>query len=253
MNQKLENFPSVNYTSLYESVDRRDFMEGQMKYFGIKRVNRYLTEKFINLRDIEITGYYIDEILHLGTIVSHLNLMRNWYNSCNEPYAIFCEDDISFESIHYWNFTWNEFIENLPSDWGCVQLMRMVSPWSDDANQQLQINLREGRWWGSHSLMKREFVKGLLEKTCMGFNKYRLEVWQNNMVLQPIIENVLFLMDVGKVYNIPFLIENARFNTTLDVKSSDSQQCQIWSHQAILNEWKTKGPALNIKDIMRIS
>jgi len=252
MHSKLENFPSVNYTSLYESVDRRDFMEGQMKYFGIKRVNRYLTEKFINLHDIEITGHYIDTILHLGTIVSQLNLMRNWYNSCNEPYAIFCEDDISFESIHYWNFTWNEFIENLPSDWGCVQLMRIVSPWPEDAEQQLQIDLRPGRWWGSHSLMRREYVKGLLEKTCVGINKYHLEVWQDNIVLQPIIENVLFLMDVGNVYNIPFLIEDARFNTTFDSKSSDSHQCQVRSHRAILNQWKTKGSILNIKDIMTI-
>jgi hypothetical protein len=147
MHLKLENFPSVNYISLYESTDRRDFMECQMKYFGIKRVNRYLTERFINLHDIEITGYYTDTVLHLGTIVSQLNLMRNWYNSCNDPYAIFCEDDISFESINYWNFTWNEFVENLPNDWGCVQLMRIVSPWHDNAEQELQIDLRSGRWW----------------------------------------------------------------------------------------------------------
>jgi hypothetical protein len=252
MNSKLENFPSVNYTSLYESIDRRDFMESQMKYFGIKRVNSYLTERFINLYDIEITGYHIDQITHLGAIVSQLNLMRNWYNSCNEPYSIFCEDDISFESIHYWNFTWNEFIENLPKDWGCVQLMRMVSPWSEDAEQQLQIDLRPGRWWGSHSLMRREYVKRLLEKTCVGINKYHLEVWQNNTSLLPIIENVLFLMDVGKVYNIPFLIEDDRFNTTFNGKLFDAHRDQNNSHQKILNQWKTKGSILDIKDIMTI-
>jgi hypothetical protein len=157
MNSKLENFPSVNYTSLYESIDRRDFMESQMKYFGIKRVNSYLTERFINLYDIEITGYHIDQITHLGAIVSQLNLMRNWYNSCNEPYSIFCEDDISFESIHYWNFTWNEFIENLQLHYPDIPMI-VLEQWKE-LDQKL-YELDEGvynRIWKENNVCLSEY------------------------------------------------------------------------------------------------
>jgi len=250
--EKLQNFPSVNYTSLYESVARREYMQRQLKALGIKRSNVYMTERFSQLTDIKISGPYIDQYSsQLGTIVSHLNLMRNWYNSCNEPYAIFCEDDISFESVDYWNFTWDEFIEHLPKDWECVQLMRLISPWYEDSDQFVKIDLREGRWWGSHSLMSRGYVRKLLEKTCVGVSNYHLEIWEREHAIIPIIENLLF-MGVGKVYNIPLLIEDSNFNTTFENKNSGADSDQVRSHQGILNEWKTNGKLLNIKDIMSL-
>ena len=250
--EKVKNFPSVNYISLYESVDRQQYMEHQLNSIGIKRSNSYITERFDNLSDIEITGPFIHEITgQLGTIIAHLNLMRSWYNSCNEPYAIFCEDDISFESINYWNFTWNEFMENLPADWECVQLMRMVSPWNDYSDQILKIDLREGRWWGSHSLMRRSYVKQILEKTCIGINKYHFELWDGNVPLTPLIENLLFL-GVGKVYNIPLLVEDPRFNSTFENKHVESNNNQERSHRKVLNEWINTGHLLSINDIMSL-
>lgn len=250
--EKLQNFPSVNYISLYESVDRQQYMENQLNALGIKRSNAYISERFDKLSDIKITGPCIHEVTaQFGTIIAHLNIMRNWYNSCNEPYAIFCEDDVSFESVNYWNFTWNEFMENLPSDWECVQLMRLVSPWHNDSEQYLKINLREGRWWGAHSLMRREYVKKILEKTCIGINEYHFEIWDNDILITPIIENLLF-MGVGKVYNIPLLIENLRFNTTFGNRLSDSAKNQERSHRTVLNKWNNTGNLLNIKDIMSL-
>lgn len=249
---KLQNFPSVNYTSLYESAARRTFMEGQMRYLGIDRSNVYLTERFVNLPDLKVTGLYINQVpQQLGTIISQINLMRNWYNSCNEPYAIFCEDDISFETVHYWNFTWDEFMANLPADWECVQLMRMISPWNEHSQSEINIDLRPGRWWGSHSLMRREYVKKLLDKYCVGVSEYNLEVWIGDQGIAPIIENLLF-MGIGTVYNIPLLVEDQRFNTTFKDKNIDADDDQVRSHKGILNEWKTKGLTLNIKDIMTL-
>ena len=249
---KLTNFPSVNYTSLYESVARRTFMEGQLRYLGVDRSNAYLTERFANLPDLKVTGLYIHQVPNqLGTIVSQINLMRNWYNSCNEPYAIFCEDDISFETVHYWNFTWDEFMANLPEDWECVQLMRMISPWNEHSPSEIKIDLRPGRWWGSHSLMRRAYVKKLLDKYCVGISEYNLEVWIGEQGIAPIIENLLF-MGIGKVYNIPLLIEDQRFNTTFSEKNVDADDDQVRSHKGILNEWKTKGHTLDIREITKV-
>jgi hypothetical protein len=227
-------------------------MEGQLRYLGVERSNVYLTERFANLPDLKVTGPYIHQVPHqLGTIVSQINLMRNWYNSCNEPYAIFCEDDISFETVHYWNFTWDEFMENLPEDWECVQLMRMISPWNEHSHSEINIDLRPGRWWGSHSLMRREYVKRLLDKYCVGVSEYNLEIWIGESGVAPIIENLLF-MEIGKVYNIPLLIEDQRFNTTFSEKNIDADDDQVRSHRGILNEWKTKGHTLDIREIMKV-
>lgn len=248
--EKLQNFPSVNYISLYESVDRQQYMENQLNALGVKRTNAYISERFDKLSDIKITGPFVHEVTaQFGTIIAHLNIMRNWYNSCNEPYAIFCEDDVSFESVNYWNFTWNEFMKNLPNDWECVQLMRLISPWDDNAEQFVKIDLREGRWWGAHSLMRREYVKKILEKTCIGFDEYHCEIWEGDVPITPIVENLLFI-GVGKVYNIPLLIENLRFNTTFENRDYESVSNQERSHRSILNEWNNRGRLLTIKDIM---
>jgi len=45
--EKIKNFPSVNYTSLYESVDRRKFMQDQFDQYGITKTNVYLTNDLI--------------------------------------------------------------------------------------------------------------------------------------------------------------------------------------------------------------
>jgi hypothetical protein len=220
-------------------------MNSQLDYFGIKSSSVYLTQRFSTIADhIHCTGPHIAVVdQQLGTVISHLNLMRNWYVSTDEPYAIFCEDDIDFVSINHWNFTWDDFMANLPADWECIQLMRMVSPWGDHAVQELQLDLRWGRWWGSHSLMRRSYVKKLLERSVTGYNRYHLEIWANDCSLMPITENVLFV-GAGTVYNFALLIETDRFRST--ISSAGSVNNQMPSHVVILDQWRTHGANLNI-------
>jgi hypothetical protein len=166
--------------------------------------------------------------------------------SCDEPYAIFCEDDVDFVSINYWNFTWDEFMTNLPEDWECVQLMRMDDNWSGQRIEHiLKLEMRWGRWWGSQSLMRRSYVRRLLDKYCTGYNSYSLDIWHNDTFYIPIVENVLF-MGTGVVYNFPMLIESQLFDTTLINKDVTSHNYQQLSHEIILNQWRTHGHELDI-------
>jgi len=242
---KLENFPSINCTSLRESTDRREFIESQSNLYNIKRTNFYITDRFDDIKDnVIISGIYSDSVWkQYGTIIAHLNLLRNWYNSCNEEYAVFCEDDISFESVNYWNFTWNEFIDNLPENWECVQLSRMESPFVGDSIR-LKVEQRSWHWWGAHSLMRRSYVKKILEKFCISYNEYRLEIED----LQPIIENILFYN--GVVYNFPMVVEHEKFDSTY-IKDRDQGivNSQRASHNCVLNLWRTQGINLSIQDI----
>ena len=32
------------------------------------------------------------------------------------------EDDVDFSTANFWNFTWQEFVNNLPLYWDCMQL-----------------------------------------------------------------------------------------------------------------------------------
>lgn len=248
---KLKNFPSVNYISLKESSERRKFMEEQFTYFGITKTSVYQTERYseifknINIKGAELEKKYIEQ--QQGTMVSYINLLRNWYVSTSEEYAIFCEDDISFESIKYWNFTWNEFIQRIPIDWECLQLIRMISPWSKKDEETLRLDLRHGRWWGSSALLKRSYVKKILDRTCTGYNEYTFDIIYADIKYEPIIENILFL-NLGRVYNFPMFIENINIPTTYLIKTDSVISEQIESHKIILKEWQTNGRTLDLKN-----
>jgi hypothetical protein len=251
--QKLKNFPSVNYTSLSESVDRREFMRQQFAHYGIKS-NQYVTERFGIIADsVKFSGNGIDDAMvqsQFGSIVSHVNLLRHWYQTTNEEYAIFCEDDVSFESINYWNFTWQEFIQALPTNWECVQLTRVTSMLDVPPEvNQLLLELRMGYWWGAYYMMKRTYVKKLLENICVGFNEYRLDISHDGLF--PIIETLLF-RNIHKeiVYSFPLLIESDQFQTTFYGNRISHRVEQEFSHKTILNQWINHGSSMDLHRAM---
>ena len=57
-----------------------------------------------------------------GCVVSHIKMIKKWYDETDEEYAFFCEDDLKLETVNHWNFSWTEFIQSLPEDAECVQL-----------------------------------------------------------------------------------------------------------------------------------
>jgi GR25 family glycosyltransferase involved in LPS biosynthesis len=262
--EKLKGFPSVNYTSLRESVDRRAYMQNQFDHYGITKTNVYLTERFEKIaNNVQVTGtgLHNPEVpTQMGTIISHINLLRNWYVSTDEEYAIFCEDDVSFESIKHWNFTWNEFVQNLPESWNGIQLTKVIMPYCDPAGDpNLSLKITCGRWWGAHSLFTRPYVKLLLDNVCRGYNSYHLDLIDINGVLyRPIIENLLYLQ-ATRVYNFPMLFEDASFDTTFKNKNKitvgveRANDAQYWSHRLVAEQWRSKGATLDFKYAMTLN
>ena len=261
--EKLKNFPSVNYTSLRESTDRRLYMQYQFDCYGLTETNVYIADRFNKISSqVQVTGtsLTLPEVhSQMGCITSHLNLMRNWYVSTDEEYAIFCEDDTSFESIKYWNFTWDDFVQNLPEGWNGVQLRKILMPYCNpDGEPALKLKLTRGRWWGTCSLFKRSYVKAILDATCRGYNSYVLDsINISGTWYAPIIENLLYLQR-GAIYNFPMFVEESNFATTYINKKTitegvdRSNDSQYWSDQLVQKEWKTVGPTLDFRDAMTL-
>jgi GR25 family glycosyltransferase involved in LPS biosynthesis len=133
MKEKLTNFPPVYYISLSDSIDRQQSFENQFLLNGIENV------KMIEAYDGRKINYCIEndtvdglhfEQLDSGQIaatISHLKAIIEWYNNSDSDYAIFFEDDMTIESINYWNFNWQEFVKELPKDWDVIQLSLIKS------------------------------------------------------------------------------------------------------------------------------
>ena len=233
---KLENFPSVYYVSLEESTDRQKNLEEQFGEYGIIP-KAIISKRFAESNDI-ITGKY-SHTLNDGTkgcVVSHIKAIKEWYENTNEDYAFFCEDDLSLETVEHWNFTWEEFIESLPEDAECIQLLTIRGDFDT-------FELRERCWddWGASAyIITRDYAKRMINKYIIN-GVYNLELDND---IQPLIENILFT-NGGKSYTIPLFVEEVKFQSTFVGKDDDVKDGQKNNHykarETVLNYWKNTG------------
>jgi glycosyltransferase involved in cell wall biosynthesis len=241
----LENFPSVYYVTLEESTDRQNLLESQFNKYGIKP-NAIKSKRFSESNDI-ITGKYLYQLTGptQGCIVSHLKAIKKWYESEESDYAFFCEDDLSLQTVEYWNFTWDEFINLLPDDCECVQLMTVRGDFEE-------IKFRDRIWndWSETAyIMTRDYAKKIIDSYCIG-DSFHLEL--KNLNIMPIGENILFT-NVGKVYTFPLFTENVDITTT-DVNDLELENGQkpnhVYSSEYVYEWWKNNGKNKSIYDLM---
>lgn len=233
---KLEGFPTTYYITLNECIERQKVLEEQFEEYGISFV-AIKSERFSKSND-NIQGKYLYQLNDgtKGCCVSHLKAIKKWYEETNEDYAFFCEDDISLETVPYWNFTWEEFIESIPEDVECIQLFNIRSNYDT-------FELRERYWddWGASAyILTRDYAKKIID-TYIKEDYYLLEV--PNQEVMPLIENILFA-SIGKTYTIPLFVENIKFGSTFegfddDVKSGNKTN-HLNARNLILEFWKNK-------------
>jgi hypothetical protein len=232
---KLEDFPSTYYVSLEESVDRQKNLEEQFGEYGIVP-KAIISKRFAESND-EIAGKY-SHTLNDGTkgcVISHIKAIKEWYENTNEDYAFFCEDDLSLETVEHWNFTWEEFIESLPEDAECVQLLTIRGDFDT-------FELRERYWddWGASAyIITRDYAERMINKYIIN-GVYNLELDND---IQPLIENILFT-NGAKSYTIPLFVEEVKFQSTFVGKDDDVKNGQKNNHykarETVLNYWKNK-------------
>jgi hypothetical protein len=245
--KKLSELKTVYYVSLEESVDRQQNLEKRFAENGVTNVRSIISKRFSECDDV-LTGKYLYQLNDgtKGCCVSHLKAIKEWYDTTDEDYGFFCEDDLSLETIDYWNFTWNEFVENLPEDWGCVQLLCIRGEFND-------VKIRERYWddWAATAyILKRDYVKYLIDNYIVD-GTYHLEL--KNAEVMPLIENILFTT-AGKVYTIPMFVEDVLFTSTFDGGDEDVKDGQkrnhYYTHDYIINWWKDNGPNTTIEELM---
>lgn len=242
---KLENFPPVYYVTLEDCVDRQNQIESEFGRYGI--IPKPVKSKRFSESDDIVTGKYIHQLTGptRGCIVSHLKAIKQWYESNESDYAFFCEDDLSLKTVEYWNFKWEEFIETLPDDCECVQLMSIRGDFDG-------IYFRDRQWddWSETAyIMNRDYAKKIIDNYCIG-ETFHLEIKDSDIM--PIGENILFT-NLGKVYTFPLFVENVDIPTTdiNDVELEGGQKPNhIYASEYVYDWWKNNGKNKTIIDLM---
>jgi hypothetical protein len=252
---KLDKFPKIYCASLFESEDRRKNFKNEFLKYNIKNINFLLSERQLE-NDPSVSGE-LTFLLNLGTIgaaVSHLKMVKKWYDETNEPYAFFCEDDLSLETVQYWNFNWSDFLIELPENWDCIQLMcigKNLNP----------IELRR-RYWDDWSvgayLISRKYAKILID-SFISNQKFLLEYPEKDD-WAPLAENLIYysprsVIDQNIVYNVytfPLFVESIEFISTFHGKSLEEKykDDHLESYIEVLKWWKNIGKDLNLKELL---
>ena len=193
-------------------------MVGQFEKYGIDygRVSgtNYLASKSSEWKHL-ISD--IDEYKLLVPIaanaVTHLDFLKRWYSSCDDPFVVLMEDDYDLGLIDYWHFDWNYVIESLPYDWDCL-LMGFENP----DGVRFHLHPIEAAHDFGPVLLKRSFVEKLLDLHCVG-DKYKLvntvanAAWNRQTDVAGSGTVDYFMVHTGRTYCLPLITINANFGS----------------------------------------
>jgi SAM-dependent methyltransferase len=272
---KLHNFPPINFISVDKSEDRRKLLYEKFAKYNLTNIRPHIFEVYDD-KDHHYIGESFRELngIGRGPTTSHLKAIKDWYFDTDEEYAFFCEDDISFEPIKYWNFTWEEFFNSLPEDWECIQLC-----WVREGDMFVfstgGLKLRHRCWcdWSACAyLIKRSHAKKLISNYYRN-GSFNLDFVGNDSHVRPkwakdpVAETIIFSplgnpknidVNVSVVYGFPLFVEDV-YNCESELLKYDcgnvlfpQRDCHEISHNTILNWWETKGKNLKVKDIIDI-
>jgi len=234
---KLKQFPSVYYISLEESVERQENIKKQFLQYGIEP-KAIISKRFFESSDIVFgkNAYSMDPGT-IGCAISHLKALKEWYYNTDDVYAFFCEDDLSLETVDYWNFYWQEFVDSIPEDADCVQLVRLK-----EGGHFKDYNLRKREyndWSVTAYIITRDYAKKIIDKYCIG-DAYKLEIREQDVM--PLIEYIIFDNYEGTIYSFPLFVEDCKLDSTfIKSKNHDKnlhQDTHLKSYNSVINWWK---------------
>jgi hypothetical protein len=127
LHDKLKGLPTIYYINLDHRTDRKEYMESQFDYWGIKDYHRVSASKYLASEYNEWEHLVLDKFLYFGIAavansITHIEMIKNWLETSNEPYMIMMEDDYDLSLIEHWNFDWEYLMNNIPENWDCIQL-----------------------------------------------------------------------------------------------------------------------------------
>ena len=257
MSEKLKNFPSVNFISIEESQDRRNILYEMFEQYKISDVTPHIYKRYSDEDHKIIEGPLINDT-GKGVVTSHLKAIREWYESTDEEYTFICEDDFSFDSVKYWNFTWQDFFNSLPQDWNLIQLCLIREDMFCFFNPEVKLRNRCWCDWSAcaylisrkhaENLIKNYYTEDFIHLEYKGTDKELREKERNSYwFLFPHVENIVYSSFEGGIYTFPLFVENVSFKSTWSGR--DDNWLNVKSRDEIMNWWETKGQNKNLNEL----
>lgn len=226
---KLEGLSPLYVINLESREDRRNYILNAMQKAGI--------ESYTLIKAVDGNNADLDSLLHgrekiplsnpeLGATISHLQTIKQWLEESDSEYAIIIEDDLSFETVGFWDFTFKDFLNSIDKEYDILQLCIIHNY---KINRKFHIKEKHN-WSAACYLIKRDWAQKLIAKHYI----------DNKIALYPNWESLAdaLIYNEAKAYSIPL------FTYTLDFESSINKEHQKTSHkrsrEQTLEYWQNK-------------
>jgi len=241
---KLKNIGPIYYINLDGQPERKEYMESLFKYWEIEnyeRVSGY-DGRDDDLSDI-LVGKYPNDMSggEIGCITSHLKAIKMFLDT-DAPYAIMMEDDCNLDTVHYWNFNWNDFVAHLPYDYDVVQLAIICT-----GDIHVKLHRRFVNDFSTACYMiTRHHAEKLVRYHCRGGytgkQKYKLD---NGVKPRPVADDLIY--NSGATFSTPILLYRLELGSSIHPEHIDSFHRA--SHDGIWNWWQQQGATLDVKTL----
>lgn len=206
---KLDNFGPIYIINLEKKKDRKRYMQQQLTKFNIKNFKFF---KAIDGNKVDFTKliYHKDQIPlsngELGCTISHLKALEHWLKNSNSEYVIVCEDDLSFETVDYWPYSWSDYLEEINENvnYDIIQFTIIDNNKVDTTFHKRRID----EWSTSCYLIKRSAAKKLIERHKKN-DKYLLYLSRYS------VADALIYKDF-ECYSVPLFTYNNQFESSIN-------------------------------------
>lgn len=233
---KLENFGPVYLINLPDQTKRLHHIKKEFIRHGVTdyKIVEAVDGRTDDLKGIIYGDYPKLRPAEIGCLASHITAIRAWLEESDDEYGIIMEDDCSLDTVQYWQWDWNYFMDNVPKDADIIQLVMIK-----ENNVKFSMHEKEKynrndffsyAWSTACYVIKRSYAEQLV-KTFYIDGKY--EFAQGKYKSKP--ADVL-LYNLGVAYSMPIL---TYFVDTKNAINLDHQSFHKRSKQNIDTWWET--------------
>lgn len=227
MLNKLEGFAPVYIINLSKRVDRRNAILREFLEYGVS--------DYTFIEGIDPTKENVFEMItvtrlskpsEIACTLSHIKAIKYWLENSDTEQAIIVEDDLSFDTVPYWDFTWQEFLDSLDFEYDALQLSIFNIP------ENLNFKLHK-RHWGDASaaiyVIKRDYAEKLLRE------------------MTELIISEGFLFATGNVYSAAMFTHNKESIQESNI-TPENVPGQIVFRETVLDYWKNRYTSITQTD-----
>lgn len=204
--KKLNGIGHILWINLDTETNRQEHMNSLFDFYQIPntRISAIDARGDNDVSDM-LSGRFPDMVTQgeLGCALSHLKAIKYFYYETDLNYIIIAEDDIVFDTVPYWPFTWKRFMSQVPYDWDVLQC-------SITTTKNLRVNLHPriaNDFCAAFYVITRHHAEKLIKMHCRG-DKYKLD-----QKVRPRAVSEELIYNSGVTYSIPLFTYRYDFDS----------------------------------------